>query len=175
MPIRRVAIACGLAAAVGAAVWATAVAAARSGAAPAHPPATVLHAGTKIQHGLLGSSCWTSPAPSGGSMGVCGDTGWQWPSAKQVPARHRGRIVIRLAERPRRLALSEWRAVDEHDQPVGDPTHPSTALHPRRRDGRVVAWVVRFRFPDTKGHSYLQLFAKWAPGDAAYTFHLKLI
>jgi hypothetical protein len=160
--------------AISASAW-IAVAHAGPSSTRTSPPITTLHAGTKGQRGLLGSSCWSHPDGGGGSTGVCADTGWQWPPAKQVVAGRRARVVLHFSERPKELDLDSWREIDpETSQPVGDPVRMKYSLRARRRDGRVVAWVARFRLPSTTGPFYLDAFARWTPGDATYTFHLKL-
>ena len=123
----------------------------------------------------MGSYCWSYSTGEGTGTGVCADTTWSWPPAKEAPRGDPASILIRRRERPSELSLSAWRKVDpDTAEPVGPSKKISFSLHPRFRNGERVAWAVSFILPRARGDLYLNMFARWSPGDASYSFHLRL-
>lgn len=140
-----------------------------------YPPSIHLITNDKVQRGQLGTFCWTRTTPTGGGT-LCADAVWSFPNEfRRTPAGDPAVLRIRRSERPDHLSLYGYREIDENDIPQDEGERLPTHLRRMRRDGEVVGWRARFRTPNEPGHLYLDLFARWDPGDASYTFHLKLV
>jgi hypothetical protein len=139
------------------------------------PPDVVLHTGVTHQEGRLGSYCWAYSTGNGTGVGVCADATRSWPPAKEARRADPASILIHRRERPRELDLSAWRKVDpDTAEPIGPSRRVQFTLHPRFRNGERVAWTADFTLSRSPGHYYLNMFARWSPGDASYRFHLRL-
>ena len=147
-----------------------------------HPPRAILKAPHTWQKGVLGTYCWNYvDKGSDEGVGFCADSLHSFPEPDSSSAGEPAKIRLWAKRLPDEASVSFWRELDENGQPVGEPETFVSVVKPHRKDGQIVAYDVRFVFPETPGHLYMTAFVRWsglryddgrADGDASYDFHV---
>ena len=166
-----------IAAACAAVAWPSAALAAHK------PPITVV----KVEHrdhsrrGVLYGFRWARPLKSGDCEGTFGDGVRHWKHPLRVRGGHlRTHIDFHIRQRPHKLGIQAWRALDKQGEPIGHGRQLSYRLSPRKRDGVVRSWRASFRAQLHSGrHYYLDVDGHWRDQrcnvneEAQWTFELK--
>jgi hypothetical protein len=142
-------------------------------------PGAALLTGPYVQSGREGSGEWISRTRTeclaAEQLAV-----YSWPRALPV-VRGRRTVTIRFAkvQRPLKVAIGAWTAIDRNSRPVGRSSRVRFVLRSERRNNRLVAW--RAVFPlEIWGQRYIEVFAQWRDQegcfslqDQSWTFRLR--
>jgi hypothetical protein len=143
-------------------------------------PRVVLRTGGDSQRGMEGTTTWAGSSEPGLCWVGHGDAIWDFPRALEVRAGVVGaRVVIWKRHRPEHLSFRWWPRVDRNEVPRGRGIEVVYELHPRRQDGKIVAWVARLELT-VRRHVYLQMTGAWddregcgVQQEAEWRFHLR--
>lgn len=141
------------------------------------PPEVTLHDGKTHQRGGIWSSEWTTFSGGGCATGI-GDGFPKMGSAMHVGA-GRGRLWFRFhtSQRPHKVAIVAWTAVDAEREPIGPWRALAHRVKKDLRQGRT-SWVAVSR-PSVSSDLYLNVRAYWKDrgpcgglDNGAWTFHV---
>lgn len=148
-------------------------------------PSAVLVTTNDRQAGRIISMSWARRVTREECIITDGTSSLTFPRAVRTRPGEVVRVRLKKDEIPTEFAVESWRSVRANGTPRGEPKPIPALLSPRRRDGRIVRWVLRFRLRDGYGHSYLHVTAHWKdetgchpPPDlgsqyASWSFHVR--
>jgi hypothetical protein len=141
--------------------------------AASSPPKTVLRAEGHVQRGGLVWEEWTSGGGGGHCVGLVADGTGTYPKPLRLGSGlHHARFVLLRRQKPRRVKVTAWHAIDSSGYETGRSEALPYTLQPRRDDeGVLTAWKVRFSL-DPPPNYYLHLYVRWPNGKCGGPRHV---